>query len=158
MRAKDINNLMYNPIWTSKLLHHFISGASETKTGKLKFELLYLGLPFILDEVIFEKLINCNKKSSVSTLFKSTELKNQLILMSNKIEAFKNITNQGLIYLGNQHELIINDFIQIKDKLHYSQEQDLSKKQSFKAAYNLGQIIAKEDYRNVFMKFEIIKI
>lgn len=158
MKAKDINNLLYNPVWTSKVLHHFISGACETKTGKLKFELLYLGLPFIFDEVIFEKLVNCNKNSSISTLFKSLELKNQLILMSNKIEAFKKITNQGLIYLGNEHELMINDFIQMNDRLHYNQVQDLTTKQYFKAAYNWGQIVAKEDYRNIFMKFEIVNI
>ncbi|AXP82221.1 hypothetical protein CJ739_3159 [Mariniflexile rhizosphaerae] len=158
MRAKDINILLYNPIWTSKILHHFISGACESKLGKLKFELIYMGLPFIFDEVIFEKLINSNKNSSISTLFKSIELKNQLILMPNKIEEFKKITNQGLIYLGNKHKLVISDFIQMDDKIQYNKEQDMMKKQYFKAAYNWGQIIAKEDCKNIFIKLEIVNI
>lgn len=158
MNAKEINNLLYNPRWTSKMLHYFISGACDSKSEKLKFELIYFGLPFIFDEIVFEKLETCNKASSITTLFKSPDLKNRLVLMPQRIEAFKNITNQGLIYLGNKFELNINDSIMIKQKVHYNDEKNSTTKIYSKAAYNWGQIIAKEDYKNIFIQFEIVNI
>lgn len=79
MNINDINNLLFNPQWTSKLLHYFLSGVSTTKGKKIKFELIYLALPFIFDKEIILKLVVSNKKSSFSTLFKSPALKNCLV-------------------------------------------------------------------------------
>jgi len=158
MIAKDINNLLFNPNWTGKLLHYFISGAYESKNGRLKFELIYLALPFLYDNIILEKLNNSNKNSSLSSLFKTPDLKNRLILMNPRIEAFRSITNKGLILLGNKIELTINSFIQINKKIHYNDEEISQLKIYSKGAFSLGQIIAKEEYKNIFVKLEIVNI
>jgi hypothetical protein len=157
MNAKDIHNLLFNPQWTSKLLHYFISGAANSKDS-VKFELIYIVLPLIFDEVILEKLESSNKSSSFTTLFKTPELKNRTILLNQKVEAFRGITNQALIYLGNKVEVKIDKFIQIGQKIHYSQEQKPSSKFYAKSAYNLGLIMIKEDYKSIFVKFEIVNI
>ena len=158
MKAKDFNNLLYAPSWTSQILHHFLSGACDSKFGKLKFELIYFGLPFVHEEAILEKLSTSNKKSTITSLFDTPGLKNTLILINNKIIAFKKITNQGLIYLGNIQNLEIAAFISINETVKYSEESNLHAKKIFKAAYNWGQILAKEDYKSIFLKFEIENI
>jgi len=47
MKIQDINRLINNPVWHSYLLHYFLSGAAESKNQKIKFELIYLALPFL---------------------------------------------------------------------------------------------------------------
>jgi len=158
MKSQDINNLLYSPQWTEKLLHYYLSGAYDSNNQKLKFELIYFALPLIYDEIVIEKLTNSNKASSLTTIFKTPELRNRLASIDSRIEAFRDITNQGLIYLGNNLELTINRFIQIDEKIHYSQEEIPLIRYFSKGAFNLGHIIAKEDYKNIFTKLEILNI
>ena len=155
MKPKDVNNLLFNPQWTSKLLHYFISGTKNTKNQGLKFEIIYYVLPFIFDDVIFNKLVGANSKSTINTLFKSAELKNRLIPINKRVEAFKIITNQAIIYLGNKNNLTLGSFIELDKTIHYRNEDNAIIKKYVKAAYNLGVIISKENYIIFFTKINI---
>ena len=151
MNIDDINNLLFNPIWSGKLLHHFLSGACRSKSKRIKFELIYFALPFINDDIIFEQLIKCKNTSTFSSLFKSPDTKNNLIKKHDQIAAYKNITDNAIIYLGNKISISIDDFIQISDLVKYQNEDELLRSYC-KAAFYLGIILTKEDYRNIFLR------
>jgi len=158
MRASDISNLLYNPVWISNILHYFISGACSSNSKKVKYELIYFALPFIYDEIISEKLSNSSKKSTLATFLSPIEVRNQLLNCPKKIEEFRIFTNQGLVYLGNKYKLTINNYIHIDQILSYSQEKKPIEKYYYKAAYNLGYIFANEDYKNIFLKFGVMNL
>jgi len=158
MNINDINNLMFNPLWTGKLLHYFLCGAYCSKSKKIKFELIYFALPFIYDKKIKTKLANSKNTTSFATLFKEPELKYCLVRKNNQIDAFREITNNALIFIGNQIELKIDTFIQIEDLIDYKKEENPIIREYFKAAYYWGLILAKEDYRNVFVKIGVMNL
>ena len=153
MKANDINTILFNPVWTSRLLHYFLSGAHSIPNKNIKFELIYLVLPFIYDDLIFEKLKRLNKKSTFNSLFNNEELKNCLIRKDEQMVSFTDITNDALIYLGNQTQIYIDKHILAKSVLKYQNEnKDPFLKDYYKAAYNLGIIFAKEDYLTIFLR------
>lgn len=149
MKSADINCLLFNPVWTGKLLHYFLSGVSATPNEKIKFELIYFVLPLIYDEDILKKLHSCKKTSTFTTLFKDVSLKNCLINKDKQAVSFKEITNKALIYLANRSSLFISDNIYVSDNLDYKKESG-EKRYYYKSAYYLGLILAKEDYKKLF--------
>lgn len=153
MKANDVNSILFNPVWTSRLLHYFLSGAYSIPNKNIKFELIYLVLPFIYDDLIFEKLKRLNKNSSFNSLFKNEELKNCLIRKDEQMVSFTDITNDALIYLGNQTQVYINKYIKAQSSLEYqNKNENPFLKDYYKAAYNLGLIFAKEDYLTIFLR------
>lgn len=151
MKIDDLNRLIYNPIWISTLLHYFLSGATDSKNKKIKFELIYLALPFLFDDKLMSKLASRNTRSTFSTLFKENELKIRLINIENKIASFSEMTNKALVMLGKRITITDGGYIHTTDCLNYhASEDDL--RNYCKAAYNLGIILAKEHYRDIFLK------
>lgn len=157
MRTQDINRLIYNPIWISMLLHYFLSGVTDSNYKKLKFELIYLALPFLFEEKLMKKLSLSSKRSTFSTLLKKSplfteaELKNCLINMDNKIELFKEMTNKALVVLGSKIAITDGCYIYTSDSVNYQKfEGDF--RDHFKAAYNLGLILSKEHHREILLK------
>lgn len=150
MKTQSLNSLIYNPIWLGHLLHYFLSGAA-TSNDKIKLELIYLLLPFMYDENLREKLSSCKVTSTFQTLFKETSLKNSLIGMNDKISSFENISNRSLLIIGNKASISSGSYIKLCEVLDYRKSPPALKKY-FKAAYNLGVILGKEDYREVFLK------
>ena len=151
MKIQDVNRLIYNPVWIGMLLHYFLSGATASKNKKLKFELVYIALPFLFDEKLIQKLISSKKNSTFSSLFKEIELKNKLVRMDNKILAFTAITNKALVILGDKIIITDGGFIHTPDSVSYQKTED-NFRDYCKAAYNLGTILANENYRQIFLK------
>jgi len=97
-----------------------------------------------------------SKKSSstFSSLFedkKKPGLKNCLIGIDKKIADFTESTNKALIVLGEKTIITNGGYIQTSNIVTYQK----SKKEFrayFKAAYNLGLILAKENYREIFLR------
>ena len=152
MNANDVSKLLFNPLWTKSLIHYFLSGAHETKNRKIKFELIYLALPFIYNDIVFKKLTKCSIKSSFSSLFDNPELKNQLVSKYTTIAAYKQITDQSLMCLNNIVEFSQDGFIYILEPISYRKcnDNDL-RRDYFKAAFNWGLILAKEDHKNILL-------
>lgn len=152
MKIQDINRLIYNPIWIGTLLHYFLSGVTVSNNKKIKFELIYLALPFLFDEKLKTKLTSSNTRSTFSSLFNEIELKNRLIGMDKKITDFTGVTNKALVILGSK--IIITDGGYIHTPyccVHYQKIED-GFRDYYKAAYNLGTILAKENYMEIFLK------
>jgi len=122
MKIQDTNRLIYNPIWIGTLLHYLLSGATASKNKKLKFELVYIALPFLFDEKLIQKLVSSNKSSTFSLLFKEIELKNRLVGMDNKILAFTEVTNKALVVLGNKIIITDGGFIHTSDSVSYQKK------------------------------------
>lgn len=150
MKIQDINRLIYNPIWIGTLLHYFLSGATSSNNKKIKFELIYLALPFLFDEKLIIKLTSSNTLSTFSSLLNSIELKNRLIGMDKKIMDFTEITNKALVILGNKIIITDGGYIHIQDCVNYQDIED-GFRDYRKAAFNLGTILAKENYRKIFL-------
>ncbi len=161
MKSEDLVNLMFSPSWVSKLLHYFLSGAQRVNPKGIKTELLYLSLPFIIDNVTRKKLSVAITTSSFSSILnnKNTlEIKNALLNKNNQVEQYREFTNKGLIYLANVETLKIDEFITVENIIKYKKEKHAINRDYCKAAYYLGGILAKEDYRNVFVKLGITNI
>lgn len=157
MTPKELVNLMYSPLWTGKLIHHFISGVQSVAKEGIKTELIYLVLPFLSDETIREKLCTANKKSTIKTVFKdkaSLEMMNAILKKNDQINKFKKITNDGLIYLGNYVELQLGLFTTLDLTIKF-QKEDSKIREHCKASYYLGVILAKENYINTIHKLGI---
>lgn len=151
MKTQDLYHLTYNPIWISTLLHFFLSGAAKSKTKQIKFELVYLAVPFLFNEKMISKLESKTARSTFSTLFDTIESKNCLIGMDRKISAFTEVTNNALLIIGDKVTIDDGGYIYTSDCLDYRKTED-SLRDYFKAAYNLGLILAKEHYREIFLK------
>lgn len=166
MKSNDLVNLMFSPQWVSTLLHHFLSGAQKVNLQGIKTEVLYLVIPFLTDNVTRGLLSNANARSNLSSvLYKKdpsekrtpVEVKNSLMGKNSQVQQYREITNRGFIYLGNIETLDIGKFISVVKPAKYQQEKGINRDYC-KAAYNLGVILAKEDYRNVFVKLGITNI
>jgi len=158
VKASALKAIMYSPQWTSRLLHYFISGAMAVNDKGIKFELIFFALPLVLDNKIAKKLSNSKKTSTLTTVFKEVDLKERLIGINERIENYREITNQGLIYLGNTEKLNIGEYINISECINYQKENDLFLKQKYKAAYNWGCILGKQNYQSVFLRMGVTTI
>lgn len=155
MKTQDINRLIYNPVWVASLLHYFLSGTSESPSKKIKFELIYLAIPFIINEALLIKLQSSTRRSSIESLFKSNEMKNSLVGIDKKIGSFKEITNKALLVLGKKIIVTEDGFIQIECIQDYRNDEE-PLRSYYKAAFNLGLILSKEHYREIFLKIGVV--
>jgi hypothetical protein len=155
MKIDDLNNVIYNPYFTSKLLFYFLNGACSSNIKGLKFELFYIALPLFYDDIIVEKLNKSNRKTSINTLFDTPELKNKVGDFYKIVESFNKVTNLAIIFLANQNNLKIESFTKIEKTINYQLEKNEVFKKYAKAAFNLGFIIGKEDYKNVIIRLNL---
>ena len=68
MRASELRDVIYNPIWTSKVLHYFLSGTTISGPPKIKTEMLCL-FPLIFNDSMMQLLSRANSASSFYSLF-----------------------------------------------------------------------------------------
>lgn len=167
MQTNKIVNLIFDPQWTSKLLHYFFSGFQKTNKSGIKTELLYLILPFLYDDLTRTRLYTASSQSTFVSIYKKKRgnddyeydyIQRSLINKNHQYIEFKEFTNNALIYLGNNIEVVINSHIIITElKTNFNSESKLYKNYC-KAAYYLGVIFAKEDYKNILLKLGIINL
>lgn len=158
MKASDLERLIFTPFHTSKIVHHFLSGVQSVNQHHIKTELIYLVIPFVYNQDISNKLSNLNKASKLSPFIEKKEFSLFFSSLNEKINCYKKTTNIALILLGNDFELEIGKFLQIRDVIHYSSERDNDLKQIYKSAFNLGVLLSKEQYLTVFKKLNITSI
>lgn len=148
MNIAQIETILFNPLFTSKVLLMALSGANN---NKLKIELIYYVLPMLYNDTIKNKLVRSTSKSTFNTLL-NAEVKIELIVIENLLANYKKKTKEALITLSNIHNIEISDYVILKDELKstYSEEKNNILKEYYKAAFNLGAILSKEDYKTIF--------
>ena len=158
MKASDIERLIFSPFHTSKILHHFLSGAKSVNSKCIKTELAYLILPFIYNNHTQNKLKHLNKNSKFNPFIENKDFDIFKSSLNQKINAYREITNTSIIVLANEIDLEINKYLVPSIDIHYNSEKDIYLKPIYKSSYNLGIILGKEQYLSVFKKLRITEI
>ncbi|PME31253.1 hypothetical protein BCV40_14320, partial [Vibrio sp. 10N.286.55.E12] len=118
MNPRVIRDLKYSPSFVAEILYSFIEGARRIDERGAKFELVYLVVPFVMDDVLRRKLSRSNASSTFQTAFlKDDEVKERLFFINDKVKYSKSVTNYGIIYLNSICETIIDSFILNKNNL-----------------------------------------
>jgi len=148
MNIARTEKILFNPLFTSKLLLMALAGS---KKNQLKMELIYYVLPLIYNDRIKDKLVRSTAKSTFNT-FLSSEIKMELIAIETLLANYRKKTKEALITLTNIYNVEISDYVILKEeqKIIYSEEKNPILKEDYKAAFNLGSILSKEDYRKIF--------
>ena len=148
MNIAQTEKILFNPLFTSRLLLMALAGS---KNNQLKMELIYYILPLIYNDIIKDKLVRSTVKSTFNT-FLNSEIKVELIIVETLLANYRNKTKEALITLSNIYNVEISDYIILKeeDKITYSEEKNPILKEYYKAAFNLGSILSKEDYKKIF--------
>lgn len=149
MNIAQTEKILFNPLFTSKILLMALSSADNKR---LKMELVYYILPLIYNDRIKDKLVKSNAKSTFNT-FLNSEVKIELIAVENLLANYRKKTKEALITLSNIYNVEFNNYIILKEEheFTYSEEKDPILKGFYKAAFNLGSILSKEDYKKVFL-------
>jgi len=155
MKPCEIKSLLHSPLWIASLLRSYFSGAQEIKNEGIGFELSFLALPFLLNESSIEYLSHGNKNSTINKILTNNELRSIFLDIRNKIEYYKPITKKGIVVLSSIDSLEVSNNIRLLNQYKYSQEKNEYKKKHYKAAYNLGAIVAKEEPLELLVKFGV---
>ncbi len=149
MNIAQTEKILFNPLFTSKLLLLALAGA---KDNQLKMELAYYILPLIYNDKIKDKLVRSNAKSTFDT-FLNSEVKMELIVVETLLANYRKKTKEALITLSNIYNVEFSNYIILKEeqKFTYSEEKDIILKEYYKAAFNLGAVLSKEDYKKIFL-------
>ncbi|EWH06196.1 hypothetical protein AT00_09375 [Pseudoalteromonas lipolytica SCSIO 04301] len=159
MNPQIIRDLKYSPSFVAEILYSFIEGARRVDGRGAKFELIYLVVPFVMDDVLRGKLSSSNASSTFQTAFlKDNKIKERLFFINDKVQYSKSVTNYGVIYLSSICEIIIDSFILNENKLEKTSMKSDYENEFMKASYNLGIIFAKEGYVNVLLKSKVTNI
>lgn len=148
MNIAQAEKVLFNPLFTSKLLLMALAGANN---NQFKMELIYYILPLIYNDIIKDKLAKSTAKSTFNTLLNS-EVKVELIDIETLLVNYRKKTKEALITLANIYNIEISNHIILKEekRIIYSEEKNPILKEYYKAAYNLGSILSKEDYKKIF--------
>jgi hypothetical protein len=157
MKNEDFLNILYPPQWVSKILHICVSGAMTQNNRGLKNELVYCVLPILVIDELREKLNRAKRTSTFFTIFeqKTVNQREYSIDFSKRIDAFSKITNDGLVYLGNIEPLDVDNYISTIFSRKFQKHGESEDSDFQKASYYLGILLAKEDYKNIFMKLGV---
>ncbi len=155
MKSKELENMIFNPIYTSLIIHHFLSGVQSINKNGIKTELIFIVLPIIYNQELSNKLSNLNINSKFTPLIENKEYESFFSQINSKINEYKTTTKHSLIILSSNNNLKINEYINIENSLDYKNEEDLFIKNIFKSAYNLGILFAKERYFTIIKKLRI---
>lgn len=158
MKNKDFLNLAYPPQWVAKLLHLCISGAIKQNDRGLKTELVYCVIPLIADGEVRKNLNRAKKTSTFFSIFEGMMKDNKEFLLefSEKYESFYNITNIGLIYLGNLEKIEIGDYISTQLLREFKRTHKTNDLEFEKSSFYLGQLLAKETPESVCLKLGMV--
>ena len=125
MNIAQTEKILFNPLFTSKLLMMALAGAQN---NKLKIELIYFILPLLYNDKIKNKLIKSTSKSTFNT-FLTSEIKTELIVIESLLTNYRKKTKEALITMSNIYNVEIYDhviLVQGQNKITYKSIQKLS--------------------------------
>lgn len=153
MKPSDFISLLHSPLWIASLLESFLSGAQRIKKEGLEFELIFVAIPLLLDENALEHLSKGNVNSSMSKIMANSDLQSTYFKAKWNIEFYKEVTKKAVIILASSKKITISNKIYHHAPLKPFSGNDEYLKKYYKAAYNLGAMIAKEDSLEIIIKF-----
>ncbi len=154
MKPKEISALLNSPLWIALLLRYFLSGAQQIKKNGIELELIYLSIPFILNDSIVDELSHGNKSSNLSKITTNPKLRGEFISSRDLINFYRPIVKAGLITLASSCKIKINNRIYLENiSTNFNSLSDSHVKKHCKAAYNLGAIFAKEESLELMIRF-----
>ncbi len=155
MKPNEIRDLIQSPLWIASLLEYFLSGVQRVKEEGLPFELVFLAIPILLDEDSIEHLSKGNINSNISKMMKNIVLQSSYFKAKWNIEYYKPVTKKSIIVLASMKNISIDNNIRLLNPIKNISEPDEYKKKYYKAAYNLGAMIAKEESLDLIIKFGV---
>lgn len=158
MKSKELEQLIFNPFYATRILHHFLSGVNLKSKNGIKTELINIVLPIIYNDVLVNSLCRLNVKSSFKSLISTNEFKIFSTQINQEIRNFRAVTNNSLILLANDNNLVLGEFTKVNVPISYHDEIDSSLKVIYKSSYNLGMIMSKEKYQSIFLKLKITEL
>lgn len=158
MKPMDILNVMYAPSTISKIIHCFSSGACSVVDSGVKYEAVYFVLPFVFDDRIRKKLYKSKSTTTFSSLFKNSSEKQSLISKNDEIENYRDVTNDGIIYISMFAQIELGEFFKVTNSKNMDDARKSPLKEYYVAAYRLGQVIAKEDYLTLYRRIGVTSI
>lgn len=154
MKPKEISALLNSPLWIALLLRYFLSGAQQIKRNGIELELIYLSIPFILNESVVDELSHGNKSSNLSKITTNPKLRGEFIASRDLINFYRPIVKSGLITLASSCRMKVNNRIYLENIFtNFNSLPDSHVKKYCKAAYNLGAIFAKEESVELLIRF-----
>lgn len=157
MSIKKIKFLMYNPFFLGQIFINFLQGYD----GPCNYKIFLYILPLIMVKQTRIFLSSANTRSTLESIFSSKKLEIYGVEISKNIELinfadgynyFKNLTNEVIIILYNEGELIYDDkgFIaKNRHEIHHKKPSNKAQKEFFKAAYYLGVILKKYTLKEI---------
>lgn len=155
MKPNEIRALIQSPLWIASLLEYFLSGVQRIKEEGLPFELIFIAIPILLDEDALEHLSKGNIKSNMSKLMNNSILQSSYLKAKWNIEYYKPVTKKSIIVLASMRNINIDNNIRLFDPIKSVSEPEEYKRTYYKAAYNLGAMIAKEEPLDIMIKFGV---
>ena len=148
MNIAQTEKFLFNPLFTSKLLLMALAG---TENKKLKMELTYYILPLIYNDIIKDKLVRSTTKSTIKTLL-NNDVSRELIVIETLLKNYRKKTKEALITLSNLYNTEFSDYLILREEqqISYSQEKNPVLKEYYKAAFNLGSILSKDNHNKIF--------
>ena len=107
MKATELENLIFNPNYTGRIIHHFLSGFKSINAEGVKSELIYIVLPFIYESKVCEKLINLNKNSKLNTILNEQVIESFFCQINSKILEYKKNTKNSLYNAPKNQDSLI---------------------------------------------------
>jgi hypothetical protein len=154
INTNKLTNLLYSPEFVARLLHRFISGSQAVNNNGIKYELMYLLLPIIMNDTLRKSLEKASKVSAFDSLILSESNKFEIHYLDEFVENMRDFTNSGLIFLSSYTNVNVGSYLKADELVDFKCE-DKILKEFYRAAYYLGLLLSKETHLNVFLKTRV---
>jgi len=156
MKPSEISSLINSPSWIATLIKYLISGAQQINPNGLGFELIFLAVPFLMNEEIVEKLSHGNKSSNLSKIFSDRDLLGSFSCVKDSIDYYNPIIKKAIIILSNDEKMYFGEKLSLEKPMdNFKEVNDSYILKYCKASYNFGIIISKEDPTEIIIRFGV---
>lgn len=146
MSIRNIEILMYNPLFLSNIIQCFITGYEK----EVDLKTLFYVLPVVMYKDSRNELNRARANSTLYSIFAKddnfeeygTKLNTKFCLnqITDMFNEYVGITKQTVIVLANQNKIIFNGKISLNQEFHYNKS-PAEIREYFKAAYYFGKIL-----------------
>ncbi|MBK4783626.1 MAG: hypothetical protein FT714_03905 [Pantoea sp. Pent] len=108
MKPSEIVELLNSPAWIATLIKYLLSGSQQIRPSGLNFELIFICIPFLMNEKIVNELSHGNKRSNIGKKFSNKKLQGQFYQAKDSIDFYRPIIQQTMILLSAAEKLTIS--------------------------------------------------
>lgn len=156
MKPSEIVSLINSPSWIALLIKYLLSGAQQINPKGMGFELLFVAIPYLMNEDIVDKLSHGNKSSNLSKIILDRDLQGKFSYVKTSIDYYNPIIKKSLVILSTMDNLLFSETILLENpKVNFKEISDDYILKYCKASYNFGAIISKEDPTEIIIRFGV---